>query len=136
VLNRTHFFTFLSAAQQLSSAVESQDLGTWPLPDGAAKGANRHSTRLPHGFKRSSGVPEPDGPASGDGSTGGGGGMARDGVSEVGGMVAVHGTNGPWGRPHGLMEMCVVRHIRSAPMGLVTIVMQRSLPSCYPSSFP
>jgi hypothetical protein len=49
---------------------------------------NCQSTRLPHRLNKSDGVPEPDGPASGDGSVGGGrGGAARVGeVREVNGV--------------------------------------------------
>jgi hypothetical protein len=54
------------------------------------KRANRQSTQLLHGLNRSGGVPEPNGLASGDGSTDGG--TAR--VSEVSGVVAVCGTSG------------------------------------------
>jgi hypothetical protein len=71
------------------------------LPDRVVKRANRRSTRLPHGLNSSGGVPEPDGPASGDGSVSGGGdGAARVGeVGEVDDVVSVRGASGPWGRP-------------------------------------
>jgi hypothetical protein len=87
---------------------------------------------LPHGLNSSGGVPEPDGPASGDGSVGGdGGGVAR--VGEVGGVVSVYGASGPWGRPRGPMEMCAVQRITGAPMGPETTVMRHSSSS---SSLP
>jgi hypothetical protein len=98
----------ITAAQWLDLAVESQDPGARPLPDGAAKRANHHSTRLPHRLNRSCGVPEPDGLASREGSAGGGGGGAAR-VGEVGGVVSVCGASVPWGRPRGPIEMCVVR---------------------------
>jgi hypothetical protein len=75
------------------------------------KRANRQSTRLPHGLNRSGDVLEPDGLASGDGSTGGDdGGVAR--VSEVGedgGEGSVRGASGPWGQPLGPMVIRVIR---------------------------
>jgi hypothetical protein len=82
------------AAQQLGPVVESQDLGARPLPDGETKRMNHQSTRLPHGLNKSGGILEPDRPASGDGSASSGGGAARDGVGEVGAVVAVHGVLG------------------------------------------
>jgi hypothetical protein len=58
------------------------------------KWANYQSTQLPHRLNSSGGVPEPDEPASGDGSAAaGGGGAARAG--EVGGALSVRGTSGP-----------------------------------------
>jgi hypothetical protein len=81
-------------AQWLGPVVESQDLGARPLPDGETKRMNHQSTRLPHGHNKSGGILEPNRPASGDGSAGGGGGAARDGVGEVGGVVVVHGVLG------------------------------------------
>jgi hypothetical protein len=75
--------TSIIVAQRLGSSVESQDPGIRPLLDGAAKRANRRSTRLPHGLNKTDDVLELDGPVSRDGSTGGGsGGAAR--VVEVG----------------------------------------------------
>jgi hypothetical protein len=101
------------------------------------KRANRWSTQLPHRLNRSGGVPEPDRPTSGDGSTDDGGGVARDGVGEVGGMVVVCGTSGPWGQPRGLTEMRVIRRITGAPMGLVTTMIRHSsFSSSSPSSSP
>jgi hypothetical protein len=97
----------IAAAQRLSPIIESQDLGVWSLPHWVVKQANRQSIRLPHGLNRSGGVPEPDRPASGDGSAGGGG--DGSGAARVGDVVSVCGTSGPWGRPHGPMEMRVVR---------------------------
>jgi hypothetical protein len=58
---------------------------------------------LPHILNRSDGAPEPDGPASIDGSADGGG-TVREGVGEVGGMVVL-GVSGPWGQPRGPMEI-------------------------------
>jgi hypothetical protein len=46
--------------------------------------------RLPHGLYSSGGVPDPDGPASL------GGGAAREGVGEAGGVVVLN-TSDPWG---------------------------------------
>jgi hypothetical protein len=60
---------------------------------------------LPHGLNRSGGVPEPDGLALGDGSTGDGDG----GAARVDDMVSVRGTSGPWGRPHEPTEMRAIR---------------------------
>jgi hypothetical protein len=101
----------ITASQWLGPAIESQDLGARPLLDGAAKRANRRSTRLPHGLNSSGGVPEPDGPTSGDGSVSGdGGGAARVGeVGEVDDVVSIRGASGPWGRSRGPMEMHTVR---------------------------
>jgi hypothetical protein len=64
---------------------------------------------LPHGLNRSDGAPEPDGPASVDGSIGGGAAM-REGVNEVSGVVVLS-ANGPWGWPHGPMEILAVRWV-------------------------
>jgi hypothetical protein len=61
---------------------------------------------LPHILNRSGSVPEPDGPTSVDGSTDVGG-VTRDGVGEVGGMV-VRGASGPWGWPREPMEILAV----------------------------
>jgi hypothetical protein len=59
-----------------------------------------------HRLNRSDDVPEPDGPASVDGSAGGGGdGAARVGeVGDDGGDDSVRGASGPWGRPLGPMD--------------------------------
>jgi hypothetical protein len=111
----------ITAAQRLGLAVESQDLGVWPLPVGAVKRANCRSTRLPYGLNKSGSVLEPDGPTSGDGSIDGGG-ATRDGVSEVDGMV-VHGASGPWGWPYGPMEILTVWQIADTPTRPVTTVM-------------
>jgi hypothetical protein len=54
------------------------------------------------------GVPEPEGPASLEGSAEGGPDVMSEGISDVGSMVVVHGASGPWVRPHGLMEMHAV----------------------------
>jgi hypothetical protein len=37
-------------------------------------------------------------------------------------MVAVHGASGPWGRPRGPMEMCVVRCIAVTPHVTETLI--------------
>jgi hypothetical protein len=95
-----------ATAQQLGLAIESHDPDGRPLPVGVVKRANRRSTRLPHRLKRSGDVPEPDGPVLIDGSAGGGG-TARDGVGEVGGVV-VRGASSPWGRPRGPMEILAI----------------------------
>jgi hypothetical protein len=58
---------------------------------------------------RSGGVPESEGSASLEGSAGSDGGMISDGLGEVGSVVAVRRTNGPWGRPREPMEMHVVQ---------------------------
>jgi hypothetical protein len=60
------------AAHQLGPTVESQDPDAQPLSDGAAWWTNRWSSQLPHGLLRSDGVPEPEGPASLEGSAGNG----------------------------------------------------------------
>jgi hypothetical protein len=75
---------------------------------------------LPHRLLRSGGIPEPEGPASLEGSVGSGPGTVREGVGEVGGVVPVLGVSGRWGRPLGLMEIRAVRRIAGTPMGLVT----------------
>jgi hypothetical protein len=62
---------------------------------------------LPHGLSSTSGDPEPEGPASLEGSTDGGPGTVREGVSELGGVVAVRGVSGPWGRPLRPMEIFI-----------------------------
>jgi hypothetical protein len=123
-----------SATHQLGPAVKSHDPGTRPLPNWVAKWANQRSIWLPHKLLRSNGVPEAKGFASLQGSADGR--AARDGVSEVGGVVAVCGVSDPWGRPHGPMEMRTVRRITGASTGLVTTVMRRSSSSSYPSSSP
>jgi hypothetical protein len=74
---------------------------------------------LPHELFRSSNVPEPDGPASIDGSADGRG-ATREGVDEVGGVVVL-GTSGPWGRPRGPMEILAVRRVNDACTRPVTI---------------
>jgi hypothetical protein len=62
----------------------------------------------------------------------------REGVGEVGGMVAVLRASGPWGRPLGPMEMRVVQRIAGAPTGPVTTEIWRSSSSSSspPSSSP
>jgi hypothetical protein len=60
---------------------------------------------LPHGLSTTSGDPEPEGLTSLDGSTGGEPGAAREGIGELGGVVAVRGASSPWGRALGLMEI-------------------------------
>jgi hypothetical protein len=77
-----------------------------PLSVGVMKQVNHQSTQLSHRLNRSGSMPGSDGSASVDGSADGGG-VARDGVSEVGGVV-VHGAGGPWGRPRGLIEILAV----------------------------
>jgi hypothetical protein len=72
---------------------------------------------MPHILLRSDGVPEPEGPASLEGSADGGPGATREVVGEVGGVVTVCGASGPWGRPRGPMEMRVVQRIDDAPTG-------------------
>jgi hypothetical protein len=86
-----------STAHRLGPTVESHDLGAQPLPDGAAWWVNRRSSRLPHGLFKSDGIPKPEGPASLEGSASGGPDAAREGVDEIGGVVAVRGADGPWG---------------------------------------
>jgi hypothetical protein len=71
---------------------------------------------LSHELFRSGGVPKSERLASLEGSVDGGG-TVRDSVGEVGSVVAVHGTSGPWGRPHGPMEILVVWRIAGAPIG-------------------
>jgi hypothetical protein len=117
-----------SVAHRLGPTVESNDPGTRPLMDGAVKWANQWSGQLPHKLFRSGGIPESEGPASLEGSAGGVG-AAREGVSEVGVVVVVRGTSGPWGRPRGPMEICAVQCIVGAPTGSVTTVMQRVMSS-------
>jgi hypothetical protein len=89
---------------------------------------------LPHVLLRSGGVPEPEGPASLEGSVGIGPNMAREGVSEVGGVVTVRGVSGPWGRPRGPMEMHAVRCITGAPTGPVITELRPSSSSSLTSS--
>jgi hypothetical protein len=105
---------------------------------GAAWWVNQRSNHLSHGLFRSDGVSEPEGPASLEGSADGGPDAAREGVSEVGSVVVVHGTSGPWGQPHGSMDICVVRRIVGAPTGLVTTDIRHlsSSSSSLPSSSP
>jgi hypothetical protein len=55
-------------------------------------------------------------------------------AGEVDDVVAVLGANGPWGRPHGPMEMHAVRRITDAPTGLVTTEMRHSSSSSSPPS--
>jgi hypothetical protein len=98
--------------------VESHNPGARPLPVGAVKRVNRYSTRLPHKLNRSDSIPKLNGSASIDGSEGGGG-MARDGVGEVGDMV-VRGASGPWDQLHGPMEILAVQRITGASVRLVT----------------
>jgi hypothetical protein len=69
---------------------------------------NRRSSRLPHVLFKSSGVPEPEWPASLQGSADGGPSVVREGVGEVGGVVVILGASGPWGWPRGSMEMRTV----------------------------
>jgi hypothetical protein len=69
---------------------------------------------LPHGLFSSGGRPNSEGPASLEGSACG---AARDSVDEVGDVVPVCGASGPWGRPHGPMEIRAARHIAGAPTG-------------------
>jgi hypothetical protein len=123
----------ITAAQRLGPAVESQDPGTRPLPVGAVKWANHRSTWLPHGLNRSDSVPELDGPASVGGSVNGGG-VTKYSVGEVGGVVVVCDTIGPWGRPRGLMVILVVWRITGTPMRPVTTVMRQALSSSSPPS--
>jgi hypothetical protein len=83
------------SAQRLGLTVESHDSGARPLPDGATRWANQQSSRLPHKLLRFDGVPEPEGPASLEGSVDGGPGVAREGVDEVGGIVAIVSASDP-----------------------------------------
>jgi hypothetical protein len=83
-----------SVAYWLGSIIESHDLGARHLSDGVAKWANRQSSRLPHELLRFGGVPGSKGLASLEGSAGSGG-VARDSVGEVGGVVVVRGASGP-----------------------------------------
>jgi hypothetical protein len=100
VLNLLHSSRFLGAAppiprsvHRLGSTVQSRDPGARPLSDGAARWSNRWSSQLLHILFRSGGVPEPEGPASLEGSANGGPGVVREGVGDVGGVVVVHGAN-------------------------------------------
>jgi hypothetical protein len=68
------------------------------VPDGAVKRVNHRSTHLLHGLNRSGDIPEPDGPASVNGSADGGSGGATR-VGEDGDDGYVRGASGPWGRP-------------------------------------
>jgi hypothetical protein len=80
-------------------------------------------------------VPEPDGPASRDGSADGGcGGVARVGdVGEDGGQGSVRGSSGPWGQPLGSARSANCR----CPNWPVSTVIQRSSAlSSLPSSSP
>jgi hypothetical protein len=105
---RCHSPSSIAAAQWLGLAVESQDLGTHPLSDGAV---------------------------SVDGNAGGGGGGATR-VGEGSGDGSVRGANGPWGRPLGPMVMHVVRWIAGAPTGLVATMMRCSSASSSLPSLP
>jgi hypothetical protein len=89
---------------------------------------------LSHRLNRSGSIPEPDGPASVDGSTGGGGAM-REGVSEVGDVVVL-GVSGPWGRPHGPLEILAVRRVNGACTRLVTTEIRHGSSSSSPSASP
>jgi hypothetical protein len=93
---------------------------------------------LSHELLRSDNVPEPEGPASLEGSADGGPAAAREGVGKVGGVVAVLSASGPWGQLIGPMEIHDVRRITGAPTGLVTTEIWRSLSSSSspPSSSP
>jgi hypothetical protein len=82
------------------------------LPVGVVKWANHRSTWLSNELNRSGSAPKPDEPASVDGSTDDRGAM-REGVGEVGGVVVL-GAGGPWGRPHGSMEILTVRQVSGA----------------------
>jgi hypothetical protein len=115
------------AAQRLGPVVESHDSGTQPLPIGVVKRASRQSTRLSHKLYRSDSVLEPDGPASVDRSVDGGG-VAREGVGEVGGVVVLD-ASGPRGRPCGPMEILVVWRVNNACTRSVTTVIRRTLSS-------
>jgi hypothetical protein len=68
-----------SAAHRLGPAVESHDPGARPLPDGVAWWVNRRSSRLPHGLFKSDGALDHEGPATLEGSAGGGLGVTREG---------------------------------------------------------
>jgi hypothetical protein len=109
-----------SATHWLGPTVESHDPSTRPLPDGVEWWANRWGSRLPHELFRSGGVPEPEGPTLLEGSAGGGLGVLREGVSEVGGVVAVLGASSPWGQPRGPIEILAIWRIVGAPTGPVT----------------
>jgi hypothetical protein len=76
--------------------------------------------------------PRAERPTSLEGSAGGSLGAAREVIGEVGGVVAVRGASGPWGRPLGPMEMRVIRRITGAPMGPMTTKMRRSSSSSPP----
>jgi hypothetical protein len=121
-----------STAHQLGPTIESHDPGARPLPDGATWWASQQSNRLPHRLLRSSGVLEPKGTVSFEGSASGGPDAAREGVGKVGSVVAAC-ANAPRGRPRGPMEMCAIRRITGAPTGSVTTEM---LCSSYSSSPP
>jgi hypothetical protein len=87
---------------------------------GVARCVNQRRSRLLHGLSSTNGDPEPEGPALLEGSTCGSLGVPREGVGELGGVVAVRDTSGPWGWPLGPMEICAVRHIADSPTGPVT----------------
>jgi hypothetical protein len=70
---------------------------------------------LLHGLSSTGSDPESEGPSSLEGSTGGGLGAVREGVDELGGVVAVHGANSPWGQPLGPIEIRAVRCITDGP---------------------
>jgi hypothetical protein len=80
-------------------------------------------------------VPEPNKPASVDGSAGGGAAKV-DEVGEGGGDGSVRGASGPWGRPLGPMVMRAIRRVTNAPTGPVTTVIRHSSASSLPSSSP
>jgi hypothetical protein len=124
---------FPQPAHRLGPVIESHDSGAQPLSNGAARWANRWSIWLPHGLFRSGSVLEPEGPASLEGSAGSSLGTMREGVVEVGGVVAVRGASGPWGPPLRPMKMHAVRHIPGAPMGLMTTEIWCSSSSSSPS---
>jgi hypothetical protein len=94
--------------------------------DGAARWANQWSSRLPHELLRSGGILEHEGLASLEGRAGNGPDTVREGVGEVGGVVAVLGANGPCGQPRGPMEMRSIQRIVGTPAGPMTIEMWRS----------
>jgi hypothetical protein len=125
-----------SVTHRLGPTIESNDSGARPLLDGVVRWVNQRSSQVPHRLLRSGGVPESEGPASLEGSAGGGPDVVREGVGEVGSVVMVRGASGPWGRPRGPMEMCAVRRIADASVGPVTTKMRPSSPSSPSSSSP
>jgi hypothetical protein len=124
-----------STAHRIGPTVKSHDPGAWPLPDGVVKWANRQSSQLLHELFRFGGIPESEGPTSLEGSDDGGG-VARDGVDEVGGVVAVRGASGPWGWPRGPMEIHVIWRITGAPGPVITVMRRGSLSSSSSPSSP